>query len=87
VPEESAAQGNLQAIQEENRKLEDLRSLVDRTLMEIRAGRHSLAEAQSVVEQVRSRALKLFPGKETAFDLIYRPRFRRALNETFKLHN
>jgi len=28
----------------------------------------------------------LFPGKETAFDIIYRPRFQRAITETFKLH-
>ncbi|OGP71894.1 MAG: hypothetical protein A2Z73_05240 [Deltaproteobacteria bacterium RBG_13_60_28] len=87
MPEENGAAGNLQAIQEENRNLIHLRSLVDRTLMEIRAGRHTLAEAKRVVEDIRSQALQLFPGKETAFDLIYRPRFQRAITETFKLHN
>jgi len=30
--------------------------------------------------------LKLFPGKELAFDLIYRPKFQRAITETFRLH-
>ena len=51
--------------------------------MEIRAGRFTLAEAEKVVENVRSQALQLFPGKETAFDWIYRPRFHRAITETF----
>ena len=74
-------------MEEENRNLAYLRSLVDRTLMEIRAGRHTPAEAERLVEQIRGQALQLFPGKETAFDLIYRPRFRRAINETFNLHS
>jgi len=75
-----------QAIREENRKLRYLRFLVDLALAEIRAGSFSLAQAQKVVENIRSQALQLFPGKETAFDWIYRPRFQRAITETFGLH-
>jgi len=75
-----------QAVREENRNLRYLRFLVDLALMEIRGGRLSLAQAQQVVENVRSQALKLFPGKEDAFDIIYRPRFQRAIAETFRLH-
>jgi len=75
-----------QAIRQENRNLRYLRFLVDLALMEIRAGRVSREQAARMVENVRSQALKLFPGKETAFDLIYRPRFQRAITETFKLH-
>jgi hypothetical protein len=55
-------------------------------LFEIRAGTFSREEAEKVVSNIRSQALQLFPGKETAFDLIYRPRFQRAITETFKLH-
>lgn len=72
-----------QALREENRNLRFLRFLVDLALMEIRAGSFTLEEAEKVVENVRSQALQLFPGKETAFDWIYRPRFRRAITETF----
>ncbi len=75
-----------QAIREENRHLRYLRFLVDLALMEIRAGRVSREEAARMVENVRRQALQLFPGKETAFDWIYRPRFQRAITETFKLH-
>jgi hypothetical protein len=75
-----------QAIREENRNLRYLRFLVDLALAEIRAGTFTLEQAEQVLENIRSQALRLFPGKETAFDIIYRPRFQRAITETFKLH-
>ncbi|MGB8991216.1 MAG: hypothetical protein WCD80_04090 [Desulfobaccales bacterium] len=75
-----------QAIREENRKLRYLRFMVDLALQEIRSGSFSLSQAQAVVENLRRQALLLFPGKETAFDIIYRPRFQRAITETFQLH-
>ena len=75
-----------QAIREENRNLRYLRFLVDLALHEIRAGHMTRTQAALVVENIRSQALKLFPGKEEAFDIIYRPRFQRAIAETFKLH-
>jgi len=85
VPEREAEERR-QAIREENRNVRFLRFLVDLALMEIRAGRFTLEEAEKVVENVRSQALQLFPGKERAFDWIYRPRFRRAITETFELN-
>lgn len=80
------AEKHRQAVREENRRLKYLRFLVDLALREIRAGRFSKGQAEKIVENVRSQALQLFPGKELAFDLIYRPRFRRAIAETFQLH-
>jgi hypothetical protein len=74
------------AIREENRKLRYLRFMVDLALQEIRSGSFSLPQAAQVVINLRSQALMLFPGKETAFDLIYRPRLQRAITETFQLH-
>jgi len=84
--EDDAASQYRQALREENRNIRYLRFMVDLALMEIRAGRLSRAQAGQVVENLRSQALKLFPGKETAFDLIYRPRLQRAITETFRLH-
>jgi len=74
------------AVREENRNLRYLRFLVDLALAEIRAGTFTLEQAERVVANIRSQALQLFPGKETAFDWIYRPRFHRAIMETYKLH-
>ncbi len=75
-----------QAVREENRNLRYLRFLVDLALQEIRSGSFTLDQAREVVANIRRQALQLFPGKETAFDWIYRPRFHRAIMETFKLH-
>ncbi len=77
---------NRQAIREENRRLTYLKLLVDLALLEIRSGRLTKSQVENIVVNVRSQALKLFPGKELAFDLIYRPRFQRAISETFQLH-
>lgn len=73
-------------VREENRRLRYLRFLVDLALQEIRSGRYSKPEAEQMVQNVRAQALNLFPGKEEAFDLIYLPRFQRAITETFRLH-
>ena len=76
----------LRAIQQENRRLAYLRFRVDLSLREIRGGHYTLNQSHQVVEKVRSQALKLFPGQEATFDLIYLPRFKRAITETFNLH-
>ncbi len=86
MPDKDQTGPSREALREENRRLRYLRFLVDLALFEIRAGSFSLLEAEKVVENVRSQALQLFPGKERAFDWIYRPRFKRAITETFKLH-
>jgi hypothetical protein len=43
--------------------------------------RLTLSEADMMIRGLRKVALNLFPGKEQAFDLIYMPRFRRAIRE------
>lgn len=42
-------------------------------------------EAADLVQGARRAALALFPGKELAFDLIYRPRLDRLIAERFGL--
>lgn len=71
-------------IQDEEKKLRRLRFVVDFALDFIRTQNISHDHALSIVEGVKKHALKLFPDKEEAFDLIYSPRFRRVLNEKFK---
>lgn len=44
----------------------------------------TLAQANRMVVDCRKSALAMFPGKELAFDLIYRPRLERVLKERFK---
>jgi uncharacterized protein YeaC (DUF1315 family) len=42
-------------------------------------------EAAQMVADSRQAALALFPGKELAYDLLYRPRFQRLMRERFRL--
>ena len=74
-----------QEIELENKKIKYLRWVVDISLLEVRSGSLSLAEAYALEESVRQFALRLFPGKEEAFRIIYSPRFRRAISERYVL--
>ena len=45
----------------------------------------TIEEASELAANARRAALQMFPDKELAFDLIYRPRLQRLLNERFRL--
>ncbi len=45
----------------------------------------SLDEAAEMAANARRAALNMFPGKELAYDMIYRPRLQRLINERFRL--
>ncbi len=68
-------------ILEENRRIRQLRIVTDLLIQTLMTRPMSLSEADSMIHGVRNLASKLFPGKESVFDLIYLPRFRRALRE------
>jgi len=72
-------------VREENRRIRYLRFLVDFSILSIQQDELSLEEAQKLVEDVKKAACNLFPGKEETFELIYRPRFNRAIEERFSL--
>ncbi len=42
-------------------------------------------EASELVAGARRAALAMFPGKELAFDIIYKPRLQRLLRERYKV--
>jgi hypothetical protein len=71
-------------IKEENRKLRYLRFLVDFSVLSIQQDDLLPEEAQELVEDVKRAACSLFPGKEETFELIYRPRFDRVIQERFE---
>lgn len=68
---------------EEEKKLRRLRFIVDFALKFIATQDIPHEEALKIVEGVRRQALKMFPGKDEAFEIIYIPRFRRALNNKY----
>jgi hypothetical protein len=45
----------------------------------------TLEEAAEMAANARRAALSMFPDKELAYDIIYRPRLQRLMNERFRL--
>ena len=68
-------------IRKEQQRLRYLRTLVDLTTQIIIQGRLERADAERLVEATRQQVLRLFPGQDQTYDLIYRPRFERLVRE------
>ena len=45
----------------------------------------TLEEASEMAANARRAALSMFPDKELAYDILYRPRLQRLMNERFRL--
>jgi hypothetical protein len=45
----------------------------------------TIDDASQMIADSRKAALAMFPGKELAYDLIWRPRFQRLLRERFRI--
>ncbi len=45
----------------------------------------TVEQASELVANTRNAALGMFPGKELAFDLLYKPRLQRAMRDRFRL--
>jgi hypothetical protein len=72
-------------IDEESRQIRRLRILVWLTIDTIASGGLSPEEAAGMIAATRRVALQMFPGKERAFDLIYRPQFQRVMHAVYRL--
>ncbi len=46
----------------------------------------TLDEASRMIAEARNAALRMFPEKELAYDLIWKPRFQRLMRERFRLN-
>lgn len=66
-------------IQEEARRLRQLRFLVDLTTALITQEQPPRAEAERLVAATRERILELFPDKGDTYELILAPRFARLV--------
>ena len=68
-----------EALEDEDRRIRQLQIVVSLALNSIADAAMEPSQAWDLVLAVRGTALRLFPGKELAFDLIYLPRFLRLL--------
>ena len=66
---------------EEEMRMMALRAIVDTACFFLQSGRLNLDRANAFIEEVKDEVLELFPGKEDAFELIYRPRLTRLRDQ------
>jgi len=69
------------SLREENRKIRRLKMMVSLGLSLISQERLSRREAEQIVESIRRTALRMFPGKDTTWEIVYAPRFKRVIEE------
>ena len=70
----------------ERRNLRRLQLMIDMVLSVLSQDPDlTRSEALDMVTNCKTAALAMFPDKELAFELIYRPRLERVVNERFRL--
>jgi hypothetical protein len=71
---------------EELRKIRRLQTLISLVMCTISQDVNmTVEEASEMVADTKRAALAMFPDKELAYDLIYKPRLQRLMKERFRL--
>ncbi len=71
---------------EEARKIRRLQVMIGMVMSVIGQDPNlTIEEASELAAGAKRAALAMFPDKELAFDLLYRPRLQRLMNERFRL--
>ena len=85
-PQEPAQVSAAEEAEAERRRLRRLQILMSMVMSVIAQDpQMTVEEAAEMVANTRRAALAMFPGKELAFDLIYKPRLERVMRERFRL--
>ncbi len=71
---------------EEARKIRRLQTMMSMVLSVISQDPDlTVEEASELAANARRAALIMFPDKELAFDILYKPRLQRLMNERYRL--
>jgi len=71
---------------EEARKIRRLQVMISMVMSVIgQDPKLTLEEAAELAAGARRAALAMFPEKQLAFDILYKPRLQRLMNERFRL--
>ena len=77
---------NFQEQEEERRKLRRLQIMMSMVMSVISQDADlSVEEASELAANAKRAALAMFPDKEFAFDILYKPRLQRLMAERFRL--
>ena len=72
--------------QEEARKIRRLQTMIGMVMSVISQDpKLTVEEASELAANAKRAALAMFPDKEFAYDIIYKPRLQRLMNERFRL--
>jgi hypothetical protein len=75
-----------QEAQDEKRKIRRLQIMMDMVMSVIAQDADlTVEEAAEMAANTKRAALAMFPDKELAYDLIYRPRLQRLIRERFRV--
>ena len=73
-------------VEEEARKIRRLQIMMSMVISVISQDPGmTLEEASELVAGSKRAALAMFPDKELAYDILYKPRLQRIINERFRL--
>ena len=76
----------LQELEEERRKLRRLQIMMSMVMSVISQDEDlSVEEASELAANAKRAALAMFPDKEFAYDILYKPRLQRLLAERYRL--
>jgi len=74
-------------LKEEERNMRRLRFIVDLAqAVLMQQPDLTLREAFDIMRDTKRAALNLFPDKESVYELIYAPKFRKIISERFVIH-
>ncbi len=72
---------------EEARRIRRLQVMVNMVMQVIQQDSNlAVEQASAMVADTRRAALAMFPDKELAFDLIFRPRLQRLMRERYRMN-
>lgn len=79
-------QESLREREEEARKIRRLQVMIGMVMSVIGQDPNlTVEEASELAAGAKRAALNMFPGKELAYDLLYKPRLQRLIRERFRL--
>jgi hypothetical protein len=84
--ERAEVSGNLNDREQEGKKIRRLQVMISMVMSVIGQDPNlTLEEASELAAGAKRAALAMFPDKELAYDILYRPRLQRLMNERFRL--
>ena len=82
-PEQTMSPEEREVERKQIRRLQVMMNMVMQVIAQ--DGSLTVDDASQMIADSRRAALAMFPGKELAYDLIWRPRFQRLMLERFRL--